>query len=130
MYSGNIRRCSSYKVLYVSHGGKMVFKLFIAAPIVISMVNIVLLILMLYIYLSGYNKAQNDFVTILVLFAVFFLIQNLVFVVYFIFNIPNSLNAVIAPVIFSGFEFIALALLLKITYNEYIFFSYDDPKII
>jgi hypothetical protein len=50
-----------------------------------------------------------------VLFTLIFLFQNLLFTVYFVFILPQTILYAIIPLIFLGLEFIALALLLKIT---------------
>ncbi len=54
----------------------------------------------------------------MVLFFLFFLIQNLLFAAYLVLKIHNTSNDLIAPIIFLGFECAALLLLLRVTWNE------------
>lgn len=87
------------------------------APLLISIGNSVLLIIILHVYWSKNRQMQLKF-NIMVVFFIVFLVQNLIFTVYFLLNTPNNFNTLIAPIIFLGFEFIALSLLLKETCNE------------
>lgn len=91
------------------------FMLVKVSALVTSVANICLLLGMLYVYLERYLKVKSKFTTTLVLFALLFLTQNILFSVYFLFNLPQTIINAIIPLIFLGLEFIALALLLKIT---------------
>jgi hypothetical protein len=85
------------------------------SALITSVANICLLAGMLYVYLERYLKVKSKFTTTLVSFTILFLIQNILFSIYFIFNVPETvLNSVIL-LIFVGLEFSALALLLMIT---------------
>jgi hypothetical protein len=85
------------------------------SALITSVANICLLVGMLYVYLGRYRKVKSKFTTTLVLFTSLFLIQNILFSVYFIFNVPESLLNSVILLIFLGLEFTALALLLMIT---------------
>jgi hypothetical protein len=85
------------------------------SALITSIANIVLLIGMLYVYLERYLKVKSKFTTTLVLFSLLFLAQNILFSVYFVFNLPETIINAVLPLIFLGLEFIALTLLLMIT---------------
>ena len=85
------------------------------SALITSIANICLLIGMLYVYLERYLKVKSKFTTTLVLFSLLFLVQNILFSVYFAFNLPETLLNAVLPSVFLGLEFAALALLLMIT---------------
>ena len=85
------------------------------SALVTSVANICLLAGMLYVYLERYLKVKSKFTTTLVLFASLFLVQNILFSVYFLFSVPETLFNAVVPLIFLGLEFAALALLLMVT---------------
>jgi hypothetical protein len=85
------------------------------SALITSVANICLLAGMLYVYLERYLKVKSKFTTTLVLFTLLFLAQNVLFSVYFLFNVPETIMAAIFPLIFLGLEFAALALLLMVT---------------
>ncbi|MEW6011668.1 MAG: hypothetical protein CIT03_10190 [Methanobacterium sp.] len=85
------------------------------SALITSVANICLLTGMLYVYLERYQKVKSKFTTTLVLFSLLFLIQNVLFSVYFLFNIPETIVNAVLLLIFLGLEFTALALLLMIT---------------
>lgn len=91
------------------------FLLVLFSALITSVANIILLIGMLYVYLERYLKVKSKFTTTLVLFASLFLVQNILFSVYFLFNLPETIINAVTLLIFLGLEFVALALLLKIT---------------
>jgi hypothetical protein len=91
------------------------FNLILASALITSVANICLLIGMLYVYLERYIKVKSKFTTTLVLFASLFLVQNIIFSVYTLYNLPETINGAVLPLIFMGLEFTALALLLMIT---------------
>ncbi len=91
------------------------FMLVKASALITSIANICLLLGMLYVYLERYLKVKSKFTTTLVLFASLFLLQNILFSIYFVFNLPQTIINAVIPLVFLGLEFIALALLLKIT---------------
>ncbi len=85
------------------------------SPFITSVANICLLAGMLYVYLERYMKVKSKFTTTIVLFSLLFMVQNILFSVYFIFNLPDTLINAVLPLVFVGLEFIALVLLLMIT---------------
>ncbi len=85
------------------------------SALITSIANIILLIGMLYVYVERYRKVKSKFTTTLVSFSLLFLVQNILFSVYFVFNLPETLINALLPLIFLGLEFTALALLLMIT---------------
>jgi hypothetical protein len=85
------------------------------SALITSIANICLLAGMLYVYMERYLKVKSKFTTTLVSFTLLFLIQNVLFSVYFLFNVPESLVNAVVLLIFLGLEFTALALLLMIT---------------
>lgn len=87
------------------------------APFLISIGNLLLLTIILYINWGIKREIQSKSRSMMIFF-IFFLGQNLLFAGYFILNIPNNFNMVIAPLVFLCFEFIALILLLKVTRDE------------
>lgn len=86
-----------------------------ASALITSAANVVLLIGMLYFYLGRYMKVKSKFTTTLILFASLFLAQNILFSIYFVYNLPETIINALLPLIFLGLEFTALALLLMIT---------------
>jgi len=89
--------------------------LVIYSALITSIANICLLVGMLYIYMERYMKVKSKFTTTLVLFTLLFLIQNILFSVYFLFNVPQTLANAITLLIFLGLEFTALTLLFMVT---------------
>jgi hypothetical protein len=85
------------------------------SALITSVANICLLGGMLYVYLERFLKVKSKFTTTLVSFTLLFLIQNVLFSIYFIYNVPETLLNSIILLIFVGLEFSALALLLMIT---------------
>ena len=85
------------------------------SALITSVANICLLIGMLYVYLERYLNVKSKFTTTLVLFSLLFLVQNILFSVYFLYNPPETVINAILPLVFLGLEFTALALLLMIT---------------
>ena len=85
------------------------------SALITSIANICLLGCMLYVYLERYLKVKSKFTTTLVLFSLLFLAQNILFSVYSIYNLPETIISAVFPLIFLGLEFTALALLLMIT---------------
>ena len=85
------------------------------SALITSIANICLLIGMLYVYLERYMKVKSKFTTTLVLFSLLFLVQNILFSVYFLYNLPETVINAVLPLVFLGLEFTALALLLMIT---------------
>ncbi len=95
----------------------LLFCIFKVAPLFISIGNLLLIIIILFFYWSRTRVMKLRFNS-MALFFTFFLIQNLLFAAYFVLNIPNNFNDLIAPIIFLGFECAALLILLRVTWNE------------
>ncbi len=91
------------------------FMLVLFSALITSIANIFLLSGMLYVYLERYRQVKSKFTTTLVLFTVLFLVQNILFSIYYIFNLPQNIVNAVMPLVFLGLEFVALTLLLKIT---------------
>ena len=91
------------------------FLLVLYSALITSIANIFLLGGMLYVYLERYRQVKSKFTTTLVLFTVLFLVQNILFSIYYLFNLPQNIVNAVMPLVFLGLEFVALALLLKIT---------------
>jgi len=87
------------------------------SALITSVANICLLAGMLYVYLERYLKVKSKFTATLVLFATLFLVQNILFSVYFVYNVPQTIINAMIPLVFLGLEFVALALLLMITHE-------------
>ncbi|MDD3985284.1 MAG: hypothetical protein PHY59_05250 [Methanobacterium sp.] len=85
------------------------------SPLITSVANICLLIGMLYVYIERYMKVRSKFTTTLVLVSLLFLVQNILFSIYYIFPLPETYIDAILPLVFIGLEFAALSLLLMIT---------------
>ena len=85
------------------------------SPFITSIANICLLVGMLYVYMERYLKVKSKFTTTLVLFTLLFMVQNILFSIYFIFNLPGTIINALLLLVFVGLEFTALALLLMIT---------------
>ncbi len=85
------------------------------SALITSVANICLLAGMLYVYMERYLKVKSKFTTTLVLFTLLFLIQNVLFSIYFLFNVPETIVNAVILLVFLGLEFTALALLLMIT---------------
>jgi hypothetical protein len=85
------------------------------SALITSIANICLLVGMLYVYLERYMTVKSKFTTTLVLFTLLFLIQNMLYSIYSIFNLPETPIDAVLPFMFLGLEFAALTLLLMIT---------------
>ena len=85
------------------------------SALITSVANICLLAGMLYVYLERYLKVKSKFTATLVLFALLFLLQNILFLVYFLYNIPQTVINAMILLIFLGLEFIAFCMFLMIT---------------
>ncbi|MCK9151374.1 hypothetical protein [Methanobacterium alcaliphilum] len=85
------------------------------SALITSLANICLLAGMFYVYMGRYLKVKSKFTTVLVLFTLLFLIQNILFSVYFAFNVPSVLVNSVILLIFLGLEFAAFVLLLMVT---------------
>lgn len=85
--------------------------------LITAFVNMGFLIGMLYVYVGRYLEVKSKFINGLILFALLLLIQNVLFAIYYVFNLPQNLMGAVTPLIFLGLEFMALAILLRITWE-------------
>lgn len=85
------------------------------SALITSVANICLLIGMLFVYLERYVKVKSKFTTTLVLFSMLFLAQNVLFSIYFLFNLPETVISAFLLLVFLGLEFTALSLIFMIT---------------
>ena len=69
---------------------------------------------MLYVYLERHENQIQIYHSTGFIFTIF-LAQNILFSVYFVYNLPETIINAILPLIFLGLEFAALTLLLMIT---------------
>ncbi|MCE5214258.1 MAG: hypothetical protein LLF83_06010 [Methanobacterium sp.] len=85
--------------------------------IIIAVGNIILLIVLLYIYWGNYKKIKSEFTLGLILFAALLLLQNFLFSSFLLFHEAFRVEAIDLPLfILNITEFLALAILLKVTY--------------
>ena len=82
------------------------------SPVLASTMNMVLALALLNIY-SNPNGDKKLFKNVMKGFSLLFLIQNIIFALYFLFNPHNCANTLITPLIFLVFEFLLMALILK-----------------
>lgn len=105
----------------VSGGLTNVWIIFISqssiSPVLASTMNVVLALALLNIY-SGPNGDKNLFKNVMKGFSLFFLIQNTIFALYFLFNPHSTANTLLNPLVFLVFEFMLLALVLKSALKE------------
>lgn len=83
-----------------------------------STVNIILLLVILYIYVGRYSSVKSKITSSMIIFSLLFLMQNFLFAVYFLFNLPISLGAAMGPLLFLSFELVVWIVFLKVTLNE------------
>jgi len=82
------------------------------SPVLASTMNMVLALALLNIY-SNPNGDKKLFKNVMKGFSLLFLIQNIIFALYFLFNPHNCANTLITPLIFLVVEFMLMALILK-----------------
>ena len=86
--------------------------------IIVSFGNIILLLTLLYIYWGNYKKMKTQFTLGLMLFAALFLLQNLLFTGFLLFHQAFRVSEIDLPLLLLNVtEFLALIILLKITYE-------------
>ncbi len=96
---------------------------FIVQPILyldtlVSLANIVLLILLLYVYWGNYRKIKSDFTLGLIMFAGLLLLQNILFSSFLLFHQAFRVSQLGIPLFIMNItEFLALAILLTITWK-------------
>ena len=84
----------------------------------VSVGNIVLLILLLYVYWGNYRKIKSDFTLGLIMFAALLLLQNILFSSFLLFHQAFRVADLGLPLfILNITEFLALAILLIITWK-------------
>ena len=85
---------------------------------VLTVVSILMLLLLVYIYYKNLKKIKSSFTIGLLIFAVLFLVQNLVSVYYYVTMMDYYVPAVEKHVfIFTLLQTIGFAVLLKITWE-------------
>ncbi|AXV40319.1 hypothetical protein [Methanobacterium sp. BAmetb5] len=82
-----------------------------------STMNALLALAIFNIY-SHPQEEESLFKTAMKVFALLFMIQNLLFALYFLLNPPDILHTPVTPLVFLAFEFILLALVLKSALKE------------
>jgi len=86
--------------------------------ILISIGNIILLISLIYIYWDSYKEMKTRFTLGLMLFACLLLLQNLLFTGFLLFHQAFRTSEIDLPLFLLNItEFLALVILLKITYE-------------
>ncbi len=84
----------------------------------ISLGNILLLLLLLYVYWGNYRKIKSNFTLGLMMFAGLLLLQNILFSSFLLFHQAFRVAAIGLPLfILNITEFLALAILLTITWK-------------
>lgn len=84
----------------------------------VSIGNIVLLILLLYVYWNNYRKIKSSFTLGLIMFAGLLLLQNILFSSFLLFHQAFRVAGLDIPLfILNVTEFAALAILLIITWK-------------
>ena len=85
---------------------------------ILTLVSIVMLLLLIYVYYKNIKKIKSSFTIGLLIFAVLFLIQNLVSIYYYLTMMDYYVPAVEKHVfIFTLLQTIGFAILLKITWE-------------
>lgn len=86
--------------------------------IVVSLGNILLLILLLYVYWDNYRKIKSSFTLGLIIFAGLLLLQNILFTSFLLFHPAFQVSDLGVPLfILNITEFLALAILLVVTWK-------------
>jgi hypothetical protein len=84
----------------------------------VSLGNIVLLLLLLYVYWGNYKKIKSNFTLGLIMFAALLLLQNILFSSFLLFHQAFRVADLGLPLfILNITEFLALAILLIITWK-------------
>lgn len=87
--------------------------------IIVSLGNIVLLLLLLYIYWDNYKKIKSIFTTGLIMFAGILLLQNIIFTSFLLFRPIFQIAELGLPLFIVNItEFLALLILLLITWRS------------
>ncbi|MEL7671574.1 hypothetical protein [Methanobacterium sp.] len=89
------------------------------AVIIISIANIGVLLGLLYIYIGSYRQIKIGFTTGIILFAAILLLRNIFDITYLIMtgNMLNNSHDLTKDIIGGIIQFIALTILLKITWD-------------
>lgn len=89
------------------------------AVIIISIANIGVLLGLLYIYIRSYRQIKIGFTTGIILFAAILLLRNIFDITYLIMtgNMLNNSHDLTKDIIGGIIQFIALTILLKITWD-------------
>jgi hypothetical protein len=91
---------------------------------VFALANVVLVLLLIFAYYQSWKKVHSNFTISLILFAIFFLVQNLVIIVfwYILYGlVPQAQGIVIAAapylVLINAMETIGLGSLVRVTWK-------------
>lgn len=102
----------------VREGSIFVHPFLIYVDTLVSLGNILLLIALLYVYWGSYRKIKSRFTLGLMMFAGLLLLQNILFSSFLIFHQAFRVAAIGFPLlVLNVTEFLALAILLKITWE-------------
>lgn len=86
--------------------------------IIVSLGNIILLLLLLYVYWGNYKKIKSIFTTGLIMFAGILLLQNIIFTSFLLFAPIFQIADLGLPLFIVNItEFLALLILLLITWR-------------
>ena len=92
-------------------------RIFQFAIIVTSFANMICLTMIIRIYWGQYREVKSKFTFSLILLFMLFMVQNFLFVVYFLLYLPQGCFDAIGPLLFLGCEFMVLTLFLKGSQN-------------
>ena len=85
---------------------------------ILTLVSIVMLLLLIYVYCKSLKKIKSSFTVGLLIFAVLFLVQNIVSIYYYLTMMDYYVPAVEKHVfIFTLLQTVGFGILLKITWE-------------
>ncbi len=90
-----------------------------SVSVMINAVNIVILLILLYIFSKNYQHIKSGYNTGLIIFSLIFLLENLIILHLGIFEWPSVIEDVILThmIVIDFIEFLGLLTLLKITWK-------------
>ena len=95
-----------------------IFQPLLYVDTLVSLGNIVLLLLLLYVYWGNYKKIKSNFTLGLIMFAALLLLQNILFCSFLLFHQAFRVAVLGLPLfVLNITEFLALAILLFITWK-------------
>jgi hypothetical protein len=99
-------------------GGSEIINPVIMADVILGLLNIILLLVLIYIYWNSYRKIKSKFTTGLLIFALLLLLQNVLFTAYFIIYSGFRGPGMGLPILTLNLtEFVALFTLVIITWE-------------